>query len=177
MLIGSLAGLALIGGTAAVGLGAANATTPGPDRSTGGSAHSEKQEPQSAGSITVPESATEQSESEESLNLAKLATVDPKTAEAAAVASVPGSTAVSTTLGDENGSLVYEVKLTDTAGAGIEVAVDAGNSAILNTESDANEQGEKAETDDGADQETADDQGTADGEQNDAQEAAASANS
>ncbi|MHA7278084.1 PepSY domain-containing protein [Arthrobacter sp. Hz1] len=177
MLVGSLAGLALIGGTAAVGLSAANAATvpaPAPVEANQDSAENgEQQEPKLNGSITAPESATEQSEADESAQLTKLATIDAKAAEATATGSVPGSSVVSTELGDENGSVVYEVTVKDGAGVLTEVKVDAGNAAVLATEAGEDEASEGAEDEasegaeeqDGADNE-------ADGELDDAQEAA-----
>ncbi|MHA7277636.1 PepSY domain-containing protein [Arthrobacter sp. Hz1] len=191
MLVGSLAGIALIGGTAAVGLTAANAATVAPtppvQASQDGNEADEKQEPKLNGSITAPESATEQSEADESAQLAKLATIDAKAAEAAATGSAPGSSVVSTELGDENGSVVYEVTVKDGAGVLTEVEVDAGNATVLateagedeaseETEDESGEAGESAEDESGETGETADDQtgadNEADGEQDDAQEAA-----
>lgn len=169
MLIGSVAGVALIGGTAAVGLSAANATTvpaPAPvQASQDGAENGEQQEPKLNGSITVPESATEQSEADESAQLAELANVDPAAAEEAATGSVSGSSVVSTELGDENGSLVYEVTVKDGAGTLTEVKVDAGNATVLDTEAGEDEAGEAADDQGGSDNE-------ADGEIDDAQEAA-----
>ncbi|SDI89443.1 Peptidase propeptide and YPEB domain-containing protein [Arthrobacter subterraneus] len=181
MLVGSLAGLALLGGTAVVGLTAANAATvpaPAPvEANQDANETDEKQEPKLNGSITVPESATELSEADESAQYADLATIDTKAAEDAALASVSGASVVSSELGDENGSLVYEVTVKDGAGALTEVKVDAGNATVLDTEAGDDEGSEGAEDEAGETGETADDQNgsdnEADGEQDDAQEAAA----
>ncbi len=142
-LIGALAGLALVGGTAVVGLSAANAsTTPSPpvtSPATGSTADGEtsdggQQQSQLKGSITVPETSGEQSDAQESANLTALATIDAKAAETAAAGSLPGSTATASHLGDENGSLVYDVTVKDSAGAVHEVKIDAGNATVLATE-------------------------------------------
>lgn len=42
-------------------------------------------------------------------------------------------------LGDENGNLIYEVKMSDKAGAILEVKVDAGNAKILAADKDTEE--------------------------------------
>lgn len=187
MLIGSLAGLALIGGTAVVGLGAANATTvpaaPPVEATQDNAENGEQQEPKLNGSISVPESATEQSEADESAQLEALSTIDVKAAEAAATGSVAGSSVVFTELGDENGSLVYEVTVKDGAGVLTEVKVDAGDASVLATEAGEDEAAEGAEDEAAEDEsgetgETADDQNgsdnEADGEVDDAEEAASS---
>lgn len=154
-LIGGLAGLALIGGGAAVGLSAANASTtppapvtqPAPDNESNG----ERQDPKLGGSITVPETAGEQSDAQESGQLAALAKIDAKTAEAAALTSVPGSSIVSSGLGDENGSLVYEVTVKDGAGTLSEVKVDAGNATVLATGAAERADGQNGETTEASD--------------------------
>lgn len=137
-LIGALAGLALVGGGTLAGLSGANAATtppapvtqPAPDNQAKG----EQQEPKLNGSIAVPETAAEQTDAQESAQLAALATIDAKKAEAAAIASVPGSSVVSSGLGNENGFLVYEVTVKDSSGTMSEVKIDAGNATVLATE-------------------------------------------
>ena len=57
-------------------------------------------------------------------------TVSPEQAAAAATAVVPG-TAVPAQLGDENGNVVNEVKMTQADGTVVEVKVDAGNGSVL----------------------------------------------
>ncbi len=179
-IVGSLAGLVLVSGTALGGIAVANANTPatpspGPTQSEQG----EQKEAQVKGSISVPESATEVPDAEEAAQLAKLATIDAKAAEAAATASVPGSSIVSTELGDEDGSLVYDVSVKDGAGTITEVKVDAGNATVLASEvgDDANEGPEGSEADEATEgpesQDSSDqsDDNGADGEMNDAQEA------
>lgn len=153
-LIGALAGLALVGGGTIAGLSAANASTtptapvsqPAPETEKG-----EQQEPKLNGSITVPETAGEQSDTQESAQLAGLATIDAKAAEAAAVASIPGSSALSSELGDENGFLVYEVTVKDGAGAISEVKIDAGNATVLATEAADQADGQNGDQNEAAD--------------------------
>lgn len=184
-IVGSLAGLVLVSGTALGGIAVANANTtatPSPGTTQGEQGEqNDANEAKVKGSISVPESATEVPDAEESAQLATLATVDAAAAEAAATASVPGSTIVSTELGDEDGFLVYDVTVKDGAGTVTEVKVDAGNATVLASEagddegaegpegSEGSEASEGSESQDGADQ--SDDNG-ADGEMNDAQEAA-----
>ncbi|THJ65591.1 hypothetical protein E8P82_11435 [Arthrobacter echini] len=136
--VGSIAGLVLVGGTALGGIAVANANTTGTDSmGTSDVAQDERGESNEAkvkGSISVPESATEVSDAEESAQLAKLATIDTSAAEKAAAASVPGSTVVSSELGDEDGFVVYEVDVKDDAGTVTEVTVDAGDASILASE-------------------------------------------
>lgn len=153
--VGSLAGLLLLGGIASTGVAAANAANNTPPTSPASSStQSEKNEPQEVkikGSISVTESATEESEAAETAKLAKLAKVDEKGANAAAVASVTGSSVVSTSLDDEDGFLVYEVTVKDKAGAMTEVIVDAGNAKVLASEAEGNEAAEGPESSNGAD--------------------------
>lgn len=156
--VGSLAGLLLLGGIASTGVAAANAANNTPPTSPASSStQSEKNEPQEVkikGSISVAESATEESDAAETAKLAKLATVDEKGANAAAVASFPGSNVVSTSLDDEDGFLVYEVTVKDKAGAITEVIVDAGNAKVLASEVEGNEAGEGPESSNGLEQGT-----------------------
>lgn len=160
-LLGALAGLALIGGSAAVGLSAANASTTPPAPVTQSTpdneSNGEYQDPKLNGSTTVPEAAGEQSDAQESAQLAGLAKIDAKTAEAAAVTAVPGASVVSSDLGDENGFLVYEVAVKDGAGTLSEVRVDAGNATVLATGAAEHTDGQN-----GNKKETADASGTAD---------------
>ena len=145
--VGSLAGLLLLGGIATTGIAAANAANhAAPTSPASSSAQSDKNEPKEAnikGSISVTESATEESDAAES---AKLATVDEKGANAAALASVPGASLVSTHLEEEDGSLVYDVSVKDKAGVVTEVIVDAGNAKILASEVAGNEVAEGTES-------------------------------
>jgi uncharacterized membrane protein YkoI len=89
------------------------------------------QEPHLNGSIAVDEALSEGlSEADEAAALAPLATITEDEAIAAAQAEVPGAVD-KVELGNENGSLVYEVKI-----GSQEVKVDAGNGAVLLVEAD-----------------------------------------
>lgn len=57
----------------------------------------------------------------------------------AAKAAYPENTVQGAKIGDENGYLIYEVKMTDKAGTAIEVKVDAGNAKILATDNGSEE--------------------------------------
>ena len=113
---------------------AAGAVEPTEAPGTGGAAETggpDQHAPSFTGSITVTEPATgaNLSETAEAAALASQAKITPDQANAAAVAANPGATVVKTDLGDQNGSLVYSVELSN----GSEVKVDAGNAKILAT--------------------------------------------
>jgi len=130
-IVGSLAGLVLVSGTALGGIAVANANSSNtPSSGTTQGEQDDQNETAVKGSISVPESTTEVPDAEESAQLAKLATVDATAAEAAATASVPGSTVIKTDLNDEDGFLVYDVDVKDGAGTVTEVTVDAGNVTV-----------------------------------------------
>jgi uncharacterized membrane protein YkoI len=97
------------------------------------------QDPMLDGSIQSAE-IEGQSEAEESSALAALATITDAEATEAAVAATPDATVDAVQLGNENGSVVYEVAMTDSSGASLEVKVDAGNGAVL-----AQETGDEAD--------------------------------
>jgi uncharacterized membrane protein YkoI len=102
----------------------------------------DEQQPSYTGSIQAPkgaEGANEASEADESAALAKLAKISEADAKNAALAKFPGATIGKATLGDENGSVVWEIQLTDANKAPQEVKVDAGNGAILAVEAGGNE--------------------------------------
>lgn len=164
---------------AAIGLGlgtmgiAAAASTPSPapaqqqtqtttDQTTESSEADNLQEPSLNGSIQAPESESA-SESDEATALQGLATISSSDAEKEALAAVPGGTVNSVELGNENGSVVYQVDMTDANGQAVEVKVDAGTGDVLATESadneveaaDESEQDEANEVESGGD-ETAD---------------------
>jgi uncharacterized membrane protein YkoI len=102
----------------------------------------EVQEPSYKGSITVDETKYEgKSEQDESKALAGLAKITADQAKQAAEAQVGGTTS-SVELDNENGSLVYEVKIGNQ-----EVKVDAGNGSVLKIEQDDNEKGGDVEKD------------------------------
>lgn len=122
----------IVGGAAAVGLalgvaalaGAAPSPTP----------KQEAQDPNLNGSIQFPEDESA-SEADEAKTLGDLAKVSSADAEKAALAAVPGGTVLGSALENDNGSVIYEVDMTDTNGKSIEVKVDAGNGAVLSQES------------------------------------------
>ncbi|MBL8778283.1 MAG: PepSY domain-containing protein [Acidimicrobiales bacterium] len=130
------------GGAAALGLtlgvaGLAGAAT-SPDQTASPAPAVEEdqtQDPILNGSIQSPEDES-LSEADEAKALEGLATIAASDAEHAALAANPGATVNSSELGNENGSVVYEVDLTDASGADVEVKVDAGNGDILSQEND-----------------------------------------
>jgi len=96
------------------------------------------QEPSYTGSISVDQAQTEgMSEADEAAALQGKATISAADAEAAALAANPGATVVKSELDNENGALVYSVELDN----GADVKVDAGNGAILFTDSGADNEG------------------------------------
>lgn len=104
------------------------------------------------GSVQSPE-VEGQSEADESAALESLASITADDAGQAALAANPGATVNGVQLGNENGSVVFEIDMTDASGAVIEVEVDAGNGAVLAQESgdvEANEgaEGPESEADD-----------------------------
>ena len=111
------------------------AQVPDPPAADGG----RDQDPMLDGSIQSAE-IEGRSETEESSALATLATTTDAEATEAAVAANPDATVDAVQLGNENGSVVYEVTMTDSSGASLEVKVDAGNGAVL-----AQETGDEAD--------------------------------
>ena len=94
------------------------------------------QTPSYTGSITVTDTAG-LSEANEATALAGQAKITIEQAKAAALAANPGATVVKAELDNENGALVYSVELS----TGADVKVDAGNGAILHTDT-GNDNGE-----------------------------------
>lgn len=91
------------------------------------------QDPSYTGSISVDEKATDgMSEADEAAALQSQAKITAAEAEAAALAANPGTKVVKSELDNENGVLVYSVKLDN----GMDVKVDAGNAAVLYTDQD-----------------------------------------
>jgi len=90
------------------------------------------QDPNYTGSISVDEAQYEgMSEADEGAALQQNTTISAIEAEAYALGANPGATLVKTELDNENGMLVYSVELDN----GADVKVDAGNGAILFTDS------------------------------------------
>ena len=111
-------------------------------------------EPDLGGSVQAPD-VEGVSEADENAGLEGLATTTADEATAVALAANPGATVIDVSLENENGSVVYEVSLTDAEGVAVEVKVDAGNSAVVDQEigDDEGEEAEEAsdEADDGID--------------------------
>lgn len=100
------------------------------------------------------EKADAQSEAQEDAALASKAKITKDGAASAALAAYPAYTVKDTSLGNENGYLVYEVEMTDNSGKSIEVKVDAGNAKVLTADSQDNEvkgESEAEEADSGVD--------------------------
>jgi len=116
------------GTEANAGIEAAGAEDGGPD----------EQAPLYPGSLTLDPSKTEgMSEADEAAALAGQAKITVEEASAAALAANPGATVVKAELDNENGALVYSVELSN----GADVKVDAGNGAILHTETGGDNEG------------------------------------
>ncbi|MFC3832910.1 MULTISPECIES: PepSY domain-containing protein [Deinococcus] len=101
--------------------------------------------PAYTGSIQLPadKGGAEVPDAQEQAQLQALARITPDQAKQAALAAVPG-TVTSVMLGDENGSLVYEVLIGKT-----DVKVDAGNGKVLHQEAADSESGESEGTEAG----------------------------
>ncbi|GAB4536851.1 MAG: hypothetical protein Fur0018_27600 [Anaerolineales bacterium] len=103
-----------------------------PEAEAPGAADTGAQDPSYAGSIAVSQSEGA-SEADEAVALQSQATISAADAEAAALQANPGATVVKTELDNENGALAYSVELSN----GADVKVDAGNGAILFTDTGA----------------------------------------
>lgn len=100
------------------------------------------------------EKADTQSEAQEDAALASKAKITKDEAASVALAAYPGYTVKDTSLGNENGYLVYEVEMTDNSGKFMDVKVDAGNAKVLTADSEDNEakgESEAEEADSGVD--------------------------
>ena len=142
---GGAAALGLTFGVAALAGAATSPAQTAPTSSAPAVEEDQTQDPMLNGSIQSPEDES-LSEADEAKALEGLATISASDAEQAALAANPGATVNSSELGNENGSVVYEVDLTDANGADLEVKVDAGNGAVLAQESgDEAEEGNEAD--------------------------------
>lgn len=142
-------GAAALGLTLGVAALAGAATSPEQTAPTSPAAAVEEdqtQDPILNGSIQSPEDES-LAEADEAKALEGLATISSSDAEQAALDANPGATVNSTELGNENGSVVYEVELTDADGADLEVKVDAGNGVVLAQETDSEDDEEEDEAD------------------------------
>lgn len=87
----------------------------------------------------VREKEVEKNEAQEATDLADKAKISAQEAEKTALASIPGAKVLKNELGDENGTPVYEVKLTNN-GKEFEIKIDATNGKILTTQTDTEEE-------------------------------------
>lgn len=150
----SLASLALLGGIGlATTANAANSPAPATSSSQSSQANTgtdsndgQEKELTVTGSVAAPaeEQGTEAPDDQEVKALQALAKISTADAEKAASAAVNGSRVISSHLSEENGYVVYDV-LVEANGTQTEVAVDAGNAAVL-----AQEQSDGAEQNDHA---------------------------
>lgn len=130
----------------------------------------EQRDPAYTGSIAVDESKTAQmTDAEEAAALAGQAKITSEQAQAAALAANPGATVTKAEIDNENGWLVYSVQLSN----GLDVKVDAGNGAVLHTDTGADEETGETESATEGDQDGDKDnvQDEQDGQPDDANEA------
>jgi uncharacterized membrane protein YkoI len=110
----------------------AQAAQPEAGEASGTDSGIDEQYPSYSGGITLDQSTTDgMSETDEVTALAGMATITVEQAKTAALAANPGTTVGKAELDNENGVLVYSVELSN----GSDVKVDAGNGAILYTDS------------------------------------------
>jgi hypothetical protein len=143
--IGIAAGLAL--GAAGIAAAATGTSTnpKAPTTEVGTPAAPEKQDPQLNGSVR----AADQSGAGESSDTAlqSQAKITPGEANQAALAAAPG-TVNKVELGNENGSVVYDVEITAN-GTTTDVKVDAGNGTILGQDSGQDSGGDQGKSETG----------------------------
>jgi uncharacterized membrane protein YkoI len=102
--------------------------------------NSQVQEPNYVGNIKVTDTNAKD-EASEATALQGLAEISQADAEKAALAEVPGTVVVKTSLDNENGYLVYSVEIKDAQGKVSDVKIDAGSGTVLIVEaSDALEE-------------------------------------
>lgn len=132
----------------AIGGGTAIAAQQAPQMTKGGEAKQEEQEPSVKSSIQAPAEKGEQDEAAEARQLEGLAKIDQKTAERAALGATPGKVQKAQ-LGNEDGSVAWEVEVAANDGTDQKVRVDAGNGEVLAQEAEDSEQGEANEANEG----------------------------
>lgn len=146
-LASALAVVYLFGG---ITLGGALAQSPAPPSAqelTTLVENGEQHDPAYRGSIQVPADSADRGEQEEATSLQQLATLTAEEAKQAALREFPGATVGTVELDNENGSVVYSVHLTDSAGVEHDVKVDAGNGNVLAVErGDAADHAEAGDT-------------------------------
>jgi hypothetical protein len=129
---GALATAFLVG---SVSLGSVFAqTTPAPSSAT-----QPAPRPGAPAATETGEQADTANDTSEAAALASQAKVTADQARAAALAKVPGATIGKVELDNENGAVVYSVKLVDSAGTGQEVKIDATSGTVLSTQADGPE--------------------------------------
>ena len=114
----------------------------------------EEQEPALDGSIQVPEDETATEDDEN----AQLAQLDGLISQQDAI-DAAGGTADHAELGNENGSVIWEVEVTAPDGTVEEVKVDAGNGDILARENEADDESEADEDENENENDVEDDDG------------------
>ena len=128
--IGIAAGLGLgAAGIAAAATDTGSSTSSGPAATAESAGGADQQDPAVNGSVKVAEQPGETGDDAEAAALQAAAKITPDQAKQAALAAVPG-TATKVELGNENGSVVYDVEVA-TNGTITDVTVDAGNAAVL----------------------------------------------
>ncbi|MCB0964523.1 MAG: PepSY domain-containing protein [Acidimicrobiales bacterium] len=114
-----------------------------------------------AGAATSPDAPQEPpaasadeatNEAAEAATLQSQAAITAEEAQAAAEAANPDGTVDGVQLGDEDGTVVYEVAMTQPDGSAVEVKVDAGDATVLAQEADDHEGDEQGDEADEADE-------------------------
>lgn len=146
-LYGLLAAIGVTAGAAGIAAAATSQSTPSTTTTAtaekGTEAHDDGDEtPTYTSSIVDKASANEtegaeEDDAAEAARLAKLATVTPDEAKAAALAAQPG-TAGKVELESENGNVVYDVEVNTSTGT-VDLKIDAGNAKVLQTEKETGE--------------------------------------
>jgi uncharacterized membrane protein YkoI len=135
-ILGAAAVGALLLGSLSIGVVMAQQNTPNVEPAAAqqeNGADAQIQEPLYSGSIAVDQAQQEgMSEAHEAAALQGMATITAEEAKSAAVAANAGAAAVRVELDNENGVLVYSVKMSN----GLDVKVDAGNGQVLHVEQD-----------------------------------------
>ncbi len=112
------------------------AGTPEATEVVGANEPAEANEPAGQSEASKPNEPAGQSEAAEAASLQSQATITQQQAEATALAANPGTTVVKTQLGDENGTVLYSVELSN----GNDVKVNAKTGTITATDSASTEQ-------------------------------------
>lgn len=138
--------LGVLAGSAGIAAAVSSQGSTAQEAPTTGTTEDEVPDPMPSGSIQAPD-VEGQSEAEESAALESLATISADDAAQAALVANPGATVNGVELENEDGSVVYEVDVADSAGTTLEVKIDAGNGAVLTQESGDEAEGPEDEAD------------------------------